>query len=235
MKPVAIFRFSSSEGPAYLAHWLDRHALDWRLIAIDEGASVPLDPLAYSGIGMMGGPMSVTDPLPWIAPLSDLLRGAVARGVPVIGHCLGGQLLAQALGARVERTAMPEIGWIDVDAPDPASRQDWFGGRPRFTAFQWHGEVFALPQGATRVLANAFNPNQGFIVDGIHLGLQCHVEMTPALVETWCDIAAAEIAAPTLPSLQPRGEILRDLPTRIGALQAVADDVYARWAQALRR
>ena len=115
MKPVAVFRFSPSEGPAYFADWLDRHAVDWRLIPVDEGASVPVDPLEYSGIGMMGGPMSVTDPLPWIGPLSGLLRNAVAQRVPVIGHCLGGQLLAQALGARVDRTAMPEIGWIDVE------------------------------------------------------------------------------------------------------------------------
>ncbi|HEV2220712.1 MAG TPA: type 1 glutamine amidotransferase, partial [Casimicrobiaceae bacterium] len=145
MKPVAIFRFSPSEGPAYFADWLDRHAVDWRLIAVDEGVPVPVDPLPYSGIGMMGGPMSATDPLPWIEPLSRLLRSAIARDVPVIGHCLGGQLLAQALGARVRRTAAPEIGWIDVEAPDAASRREWFGGRESFTAFQWHYEVFDLP------------------------------------------------------------------------------------------
>ena len=234
MKPVAIFRFSPSEGPAYFADWLDRHAVEWRLIALDEGANVPVDPLAYSGIAMMGGPMSVTDPLPWIEPLSGLLRDAVAQQVPVIGHCLGGQLLAQALGARVRRTATPEIGWVDVEASDAASGRDWFGGRRRFTVFQWHYEIFDLPAGATRVLTNAFNPDQAYVVDGIHLGLQCHVEMTPGLVEAWCDNAAGEIAAPALSSLQSRGEIMRDMSGRIGALQAVADDVYARWSQALR-
>lgn len=234
MKPVAIFRFSPSEGPAYFADWLDRHAVDWRLIAVDEGVPVPVDPLPYSGIGMMGGPMSATDPLPWIEPLSRLLRSAIARDVPVIGHCLGGQLLAQALGARVRRTAAPEIGWIDVEAPDAASRREWFGGRESFTAFQWHYEVFDLPPGATRVLSNAFNPNQAYVIGNIHMGLQCHVEMTRALVESWCDVAAAEIAAPGLPSLQSRGEILHDLQGRIAALQAVADDVYAQWAHAFR-
>jgi len=234
MKPVAIFRFSPSEGPAYFADWLDRNAVDWRLIAVDEAADVPVDPLAYSGIAMMGGPMSVTDPLPWIGPLSGLLRNAVAQRVPVIGHCLGGQLLAQALGARVRRTATPEIGWVDVEASDVESGRDWFGGRRRFTVFQWHYEIFDLPAGATRVLTNAFNPDQAYVVDGIHLGLQCHVEMTPGLVEAWCDNAAGEIASPAPPALQSRGEIMRDMSGRIGALQAVADDVYARWSQALR-
>lgn len=235
MKPVAIFRFSPSEGPAYFGDWLDRHAIASRLIAVDEAAAVPDDPRAYSGIAMMGGPMSATDPLPWIEPLSRLLRSAVAQDVPVIGHCLGGQLLAQALGARVRRTPIPEIGWIDVETPDPASRREWFGDRRSFTVFQWHYEVFDLPPGATRVLTNPFNPNQAYVVGGIHMGFQCHVEMTPALVESWCDIVAGEVAAPAMPALQSRDEMLRDLPARIGALQAVADDVYARWARALRR
>ena len=234
MKPVAILRFSPSEGPAYFADWLDRNAVDWRLIAVDGAADVPVDPLEYSGIAMMGGPMSVTDPLPWIETLSSLLRNAVARRVPVIGHCLGGQLLAQALGARVRRTATPEIGWVDVEVSDAASARDWFGGRLRFNAFQWHYEIFDLPAGATCVLTNAFNPDQAYVVDGIHLGLQCHVEMTPGLVEAWCDNAAAEIASPAPPALQSRGEIMGDLSGRIGALQSVADDVYARWSLALR-
>src|SRR5690242_13871566 len=118
MRPIAIFRFSKTEGPAHFAEWLDRASLPWTLIAVDEGHAIPDDPGRFSGIGMMGGPMSATDALPWIEPLSTLLRDAVETRVPVIGHCLGGQLLAQALGARVQRTNTPEIGWIDVETTD---------------------------------------------------------------------------------------------------------------------
>ena len=110
MRPVAIFRFSPTEGPAHFAEWLDRESIRWELVAIDRGDALPTDPRAFAGIGLMGGPMSVTESLPWIPPMSALLRKAVDAEVPVIGHCLGGQLLAPSLGARVARTSMPEIG-----------------------------------------------------------------------------------------------------------------------------
>lgn len=235
MRPIAIFRFSQTEGPAHFAEWLEREALPWQLIAVDAGGVIPRDPREFSGIGMMGGPMSATDTLAWIDPLSHLLRAAVAQRVPVIGHCLGGQLLAQALGARVRRTEVPEIGWIDVETTDADARQRWFGGELRFTPFQWHYDVFDLPSGATRVLANQFNPNQAYVVDDRHIGFQCHIEMTQDLVETWCRTGADEIAAPGTPPRQSRAEILRDLPARLAALQVVTDGIYARWAEGLVR
>ena len=234
MRPIAIFRFSETEGPAHFADWLDRRSLPWQLVAVDRGDPVPSDPHAFSGIGMMGGPMSATDSLAWIGPLSRLLRAAIDEDVPVIGHCLGGQLLAQALGARVRRTQVPEIGWIDVEATDAAAQRSWFGGRARFTPFQWHYDVFDLPAGATRVLTNAFNPNQAYVIGERHIGFQCHIEMTHDLVETWCRTGAKEIAAASTPHRQSRDEILRDMPARLAALQTVADGVYARWSQGLR-
>ena len=235
MRPIAIFRFSPTEGPAHFAQWLDRESLPWQLIAVDEGDAIPTNPREFSGIGMMGGPMSVTEALIWIDPLSHLLRSAVAQDVPVIGHCLGGQLLAQALGASVRRSTVPEIGWIDVESTDEDAQRSWFGGRAAFTPFQWHYDVFDLPGGATRVLTNEFNPNQAYVIDDLHIGFQCHIEMTRDLVETWCRTGADEIAAPGTPPRQSRDEILRDLPQRLAALQAVADGVYVRWAQGLAR
>lgn len=235
MRPIAIFRFSETEGPAYFAEWLDAQSLPWRLIAVDRGDPIPAEPREFSGIGMMGGPMSVTDTLPWIDPLSRLLRGAIAHEVPVIGHCLGGQLLAQALGARVQRTNVPEIGWIDVEATDSAAQRSWFGGRARFTPFQWHYDVFELPTGATRVLTNAFNPNQAYVINDRHIGFQCHIEMTRDLVETWCSTGADDIRGGGAAPRQSSGQILRDMPQRLAALQTVAGGVYARWAQGLAR
>src|SRR5208282_5840066 len=114
MQPVAIFRFSPTEGPGHFAQWLEAQGLPRRLLALDEGEPVPVDPGAFSGIAMMGGPMSANDDLPWSAPLLDLLRGALAADIPVVGHCLGGQMLAKALGAPVTRAPVPEIGWGEV-------------------------------------------------------------------------------------------------------------------------
>jgi GMP synthase-like glutamine amidotransferase len=114
MLPVAVLRFSPTEGPGHFGEWLSAQGIPQQLVAIDRGESVPQDPRRFSGIGLMGGPMSANDALPWIPKVGALLRDAVEHDVPVIGHCLGGQLFAQALGARVSRTATPEIGWIDV-------------------------------------------------------------------------------------------------------------------------
>ena len=233
-RPVAIFRFNRTEGPAYFAEWLDAQKIRWQLVPLDKGVPVPNDPRAFSGIGMMGGPMGVNDKLPWIAPLSALLRAAVEREVPVIGHCLGGQLLAQALGARVTRAPVAEIGWVDVDVCDRAARREWFGGRRTFNTFQWHYDAFALPAGAAPVLTNAFNANQAFVIDRRHIGLQCHVEMTRELTETWLSSGKDELPPSSTPATQTAADIRRDLDARIDALHTVANDIYLRWAQGLR-
>jgi len=152
----------------------------------------------------------------------------------VIGHCLGGQLFAQALGGRVIRAPTAEIGWVDVDAVDVNARDDWFGGRERFTAFQWHYDAFDLPPGATRVLGNAFNRNQAYVVDDLHIGFQCHVEMTRDLVDTWCKSGGDELPAISTPSRQSREDILRDVDARVATLNGIADGIYGRWARRLR-
>jgi GMP synthase-like glutamine amidotransferase len=232
MQPVAIFRFSPTEGPGYFAQWLDARGLPRRLLALDEGQPVPADPRLFSGIAMMGGPMSANDALPWNEPLLELLRAAVAAGVPVLGHCLGGQLLAKALGAQVTRAPVPEIGWgeVTVLAGDGASA--WCGKREAFTTFQWHYDAFALPPGAVRVLTNAHNPNQAYTL-GKHIGLQCHIEMTRPMVETWCRTGAAELPVRSTPSTQSQLDIGADLDRRLANLARVADDVYAHWANGL--
>ena len=231
MKPVAIFRFSPTEGPGHFGDWLDAQYVAWKLIALDRGEAVPVAARAFAGIGMMGGPMSVNDELPWKSPLLALLRGAVDADVPVIGHCLGGQLFAKALGGQVSRTTTPEIGWGDVDVDLPAAAP-WLGPRARFTTFQWHYDVFSLPPGTVRLLTNAFNPDQAFGI-GKHIGFQCHIEMTREMVETWCRTGADELPANSVGAMQSEADILRDVDARLAALARVADDVYARWAQGL--
>ena len=234
MQPVVIFRFSPTEGPGHFGEWLDAQGLLWRLVALDEGEPVPADPRAFSGIAMMGGPMSANDDLPWNAPLLGLLRGAVAADVPVLGHCLGGQLFAKALGARVTRTAVPEIGWGKVKVLAADSADQWFGSRDDFSTFQWHYDIFGLPPGAARVLTNPYNPDQAYTL-GKHIGFQCHIEMIRPMVETWCRAGAAELPAQSTGPTQSRADIFADLDRRLAALSRVADDVYAHWAKGLVR
>ena len=110
MNPVAIFRHAPTEGPGYFATYLDRQAVPWRLLKLDAGEVVPADPRMFAGLVFMGGPMSVNDDLPWIAPVLRLIRDGVDADVPVLGHCLGGQLMSKALGGAVSRNPIKEIG-----------------------------------------------------------------------------------------------------------------------------
>src|SRR5512135_728265 len=157
MLPVLVFRHSPTEGPGYFTTFLDRHGIPWKLVRIDAGDAVPENLNGVSGVCLMGGPMSVNDDLPWIPSVLALIRQAVASDIPVIGHCLGGQLMSKALGGSVGRNPVKEIGWGDVRITDGDAACPWLGdAMPPMLAFHWHGETFSLPPGATRILASAF-------------------------------------------------------------------------------
>jgi GMP synthase-like glutamine amidotransferase len=234
MKPIGIFRHFPTEGPGYFATYLERCGLPWRIIPIDAGACVPEDASQFSGIAFMGGPMSVNDSLPWIDPVLRLIRHSFDRDVPVIGHCLGGQLMAKALGAAVTCSAYKEIGWGEVAVAVRPEARRWFGPVGRFTTFHWHGETFAVPAGAVPVLSSTLCEHQAFVLDK-HLALQCHVEMTAELVASWCRSGADEISASPGPGVQPPCEIERDMDRRLARLHRVADCLYARWVEGLVR
>lgn len=174
--------------------------------------------------------MSVNDDLPWIPPLLALIREAVAAGMPVIGHCLGGQLMAKALGGTVTKNPVKEIGWGQVEVTAPAAAH-WLGDIEGFEAFHWHGETFSLPPGATRILRSAHCENQAFVL-GPHLGMQCHVEMTEAMIRLWCRQWADECASPSASVLTPE-QMLEGVAERLAAMRVAADRLYTRWIAGL--
>ena len=234
MKPIAIFRHASQEGPGYLAEFLDEQKIPWQLIAIDAGAAVPSGVDAFAGLVFMGGPMSVNDDLPWIPPVLALIRDAVAGDIPVLGHCLGGQLISRALGATVSRNPVKEIGWGEVTVADNDSARSWFGEVRHFNAFHWHGETFSLPRDATHLLSSAYCANQAWAI-GKHLALQCHVEMTDAMIVSWCEIGADEIlAGKDSPAVQSADEMQRRMAGELPRLRDIAGQLYARWVAGLR-
>jgi GMP synthase-like glutamine amidotransferase len=235
MKPVAIFRTSRSEGPGYFATYLERRSIPWQVVALDEGESVPRDPRRFSGLVFMGGPMSVNDDLPWIIPALELIRDAVRKDVPVLGHCLGGQLMSKAFGGEVRRSAVKEIGWGEVRVADNAVARAWLGDLQAFMSFHWHGETFSIPPGATRVLENAHCANQAFAL-GVHLGMQCHVEMTEDLIRGWVKGGEDEIReSAKSPAVQKPQEMQRDMTRRLEALHEVANRLYDKWTGNLSR
>ncbi len=233
MKSVAIFRHVSAEGPGYFADFLDEQGVPWHLIRIDKGDAVPADASAYSGLVFMGGPMSVNDDLPWIPKELALIRDAFAKDIPLLGHCLGGQLICKALGGTVSRNPVKEIGWGEVEVADNAAAQQWFGDIRKFEAFHWHGETFSLPPGAAHLLSSLYCSNQAYAL-GKHLGLQCHVEMTEPMIRDWCKAGAHEVAASAdSPAVQSAQAMQAQMEDKLPELHRVAAQLYRHWLRGL--
>ncbi len=182
MKPVYILRHIDIEGPGYLEQVLERHGIPWQLVKIDQGEAVPASIEAMGALALLGGPMSVNDDLPWIPRELALIRQAAHSGLPVLGHCLGGQLISKALGGEVQPNAVKEIGWFDVECLEPSR---YPALPPRFPAFHWHGETFTLPGGASPLFRSEYCPRQGFALGSV-LALQFHLEVLPTMIPLWC-------------------------------------------------
>ena len=243
MKPIVILQHEADVAAGHFGTWLEARALPHVLISLHHGDAVPASAEGYAGLCSMGGNMSVNDALPWIDREVRLMRDAVERGVPVIGHCLGGQLLAKALGAQVRRNRCKEMGWLPVTVEDPARVREWFGTVPTGELFHWHGDAFELPSDAQRLLSSPLTPNQAFVAErkGVpHIGMQFHIEMTPELVTAWASDpgAAVEIAEERAltggPGVQTPAEMCAGLERRTAAMKTLAWRLYDRWAVALR-
>ncbi len=233
MQEILIFRHAPHEGPGYLADYLGRHHLPWRLIRIDRNDPIPSSIDGASGLVFMGGPMSVNDPLPWIPRVTKLIQQAVAADVPVLGHCLGGQLISKVLGGAITKNPVKEIGWLPVSRVDSPTANTWLDELPaKFEVFHWHGETFSLPPGATRILASRDCANQAFVI-GKTLAFQCHIEMTGDMVREWARLGAEEIA-PVCTTVQNPQTMTAGLDARVERLQGIADKFYDRWIQGLR-
>ena len=228
MRPLAIFRHIACEGPGYLAEVLERHAIPWRLLKVDEGEAIPDTLDDYSGLVFMGGPMSVNDSAPWIEQELALIRVAQAAGMPVLGHCLGGQLISKALGGSVGANPVKEIGWHSVRKCGTPAAASWLAGLPDETIlFHWHGETFSLPEDAELILENDNCTHQAFAL-GNTLALQCHVEMLTPMVSEWATLYGHELEE-TGSTVQSAAQMTADLPARIDAAQQFADQLYRRW------
>lgn len=187
---VHILQHVPFEDIGSMAAWLERRGATLSYTRFFESPVLP-DPGSYDLIIAMGGPMSVNDEakLPWLVEEKRFLREAMALEVPVLGVCLGAQLIASALGARVRANPEREIGWFDIQGiSGPA---DAFRFPPQAVVFHWHGETFDLPPDAIHLARSAGCENQAFQVGARVIGLQFHLETTPesadAIITHCCD------------------------------------------------
>jgi GMP synthase-like glutamine amidotransferase len=190
------------------------------------GAAAP-DPARYDGLIFMGGAMSVNDGLPYLEREARWIAEAVEARRPVLGVCLGAQLIAKALGARVYPNAVKEIGWFEIElTAEGAADPLYAGAGPRETVLQWHGETFDLPQGAIWLASSAACRNQAFRVGSSAYALQFHLEVTPEMIEDWCaqDLNCGDLREVRTP-IDPAHNSMR--------LSALAQQVFGRWCDLL--
>jgi GMP synthase-like glutamine amidotransferase len=220
---VVAFRHSPLEGIGSIAGALERHNVACLGLDLYAHAGAVPDLKDAAGLILMGGPMSVNDDLPWLGDEMRAIRDAIHRGKPVLGICLGAQLIAKALGARVYHNPVKEIGWAPVYWTEQAAADPLFRGfsRPE-TLFHWHGETFDLPDGAERLAYSEACANQAFRIASNVYGLQFHVEVNPAIIEDWCRSdencgSAREMTAP----IDPRANSSRQAE--------MAETIFDRW------
>jgi GMP synthase (glutamine-hydrolysing) len=213
-----------------IADALRRRAIEWNYVSLSDGRNATPDLADVAGLIVLGGPFSVyqCDRYPFLRGEMELIRRALELGMPVLGICLGSQLLATVLGGRVQAAKAPEIGWLPIRL-EPAARSDrLFRDLPAsFVTCVWHGDVFDLPPGAISIARSEMTRCQAYRCGANAYGLLFHLEMKPEMVAA-C-VSAFE------PRLRQAGvdpdHCLAEAAGHLAALAPVAETVFGRWAE----
>ena len=191
--------------------------------------AAPPDTSDYDALVFLGGPMSVNDALPYLQWERRAILDAMEREQPVLGICLGAQLTASALGARVYASPQKEIGWYDVGLTKVGENDTLFAGWPQTAnVFHWHGETFDLPEGAVLLASSERCRHQAFRMGDRTYGIQFHPEVAPETVEAWCreDANAGDLKEIVTPIVCSH---------TCNEAMALAESVFGRWCDLLKR
>lgn len=232
---VLVLRHTLEDGPGYLGPWLDEQGVRWHAPCAEAGEPYPASVAGFRALAVLGGAWSANDDRPSLRQAEALIREADALGLPVIGHCLGGQLLARALGGRVQTLPEPEIGWWPITVHDHADAQDWLGPAGTAWVYQWHHDgVVSLPPGARLLAGSTACDHQAFAVRQ-HLGMQFHIEITPAKIADWL-AHPGEGYAPALARcplrVQTAAAMQAATAEHLARSEAMARRIYTRWLRA---
>ncbi len=187
-KEILVLQHAESEDPGTLKDFFE--GAGWGVRILHMGA-VPLRLLNLLNAGVvvsMGGPMNVyeTDKYPFLKEEEEFLHNALQKKIPVLGICLGAQILAKVCGAKVEKATQKELGWYNIALTEEGAKDPLFGGiASPFSAFQWHEDTFAVPAGGTLLATGKPCCNQAFRFGPNAYGLQFHIEVTTPTIESW--------------------------------------------------
>jgi GMP synthase (glutamine-hydrolysing) len=186
---VLVLQHIACEPPGVYEDVLRERGATLRRVEVDAGDDLP-DWQELDAIVAMGGPMSANDDaeLPWLRDEKELVAAAVRAGMPFWGVCLGVQLLAASLGARVYAGETPEVGVLSVELTEEGLHDPVFAALPpTFPSLQWHGDTFDLPEGAVRLAGSPAYPNQAFRFENAY-GVQFHLEVSSEMAREWMDV-----------------------------------------------
>ena len=180
---------AESEGPGTLGEFLELSGAEVHTVRLYEGERLPSSGDGFEAVVSMGGPMNVyeEDRYPFLWEETKFLREVIESGVPVLGICLGSQMIAKACGARVRRAPAGELGWSEIRLTPAGLCDELFKGLPeRMQVLQWHEDTFEVPTGGTLLATSEVCPSQAFRVRNAY-GLQFHIEVTQQMIEEWFD------------------------------------------------
>jgi GMP synthase (glutamine-hydrolysing) len=232
-KHVSIIQHHPAEGLGTIADALKRAAIAPHYVRAFDGQPVPKEIGDAGGLIVMGGPQSVyeEDKFPFLRGEMRLIEDALKHARPILGVCLGSQLLAATLGANVYAGRQKEIGWHRISLTDFAAKDTLFSGEPRsLTAFHWHGDIFDLPRGATLLASSALTVNQAFRYGKNAYGLLFHMEVTLPQINAMVATFADELQAAGLNGVAIKLNAHSHLP----ALQKIGRQAFARWVSLLQ-
>ncbi len=186
---VLILKHAEVEGPGLIEDLLAQQKFPYQII--DLFPQAPLPPLdIFTHIVILGGPMNVyeEDPYPFLRKEDLFIKEAIQRGKSILGICLGAQLIAKALGAKVFKAPLKEVGWYDVTLTKIGLQDPFFSNLPKkFAVFQWHEDTFEIPRGAQLIATSDPVPHQAFRYGDNVYGLQFHLEVTKEMIQIWLE------------------------------------------------
>lgn len=233
MLPVYILCHADCDSVGYLCEYLDKHNISYKKMNILKSDISSIDLAMVSGLVFMGGPYSLQQGYDWVDKEIQLINQAIDNKVPLMGVCLGAQLISKALGAEVYSAQHMETGWHPVVFNDCFLHDNLLMFDQPFDVFEWHEDAFTIPDGAQPVFKGENFENQGYIMGDI-LAMQFHLEMTGEMIKEWLK-RYQDCLPESSQYVQSPEDILKNLDQRLIKLNRVADTLYGWWLNKLKK